>query len=771
MALAPAAPAPQNLLSNPGFEAGGAAGALEGWSAFWSRLPDSGSMVLDEQIKHGGRRSLKVTHTGAQDWSVSSGRPLPVVAGDIYTIGAWLKCDTVTGAEISVVTRRADGETIEWMAGQVGTSGTHDWREFSHRLVIPSGCATIEFRLTGSGPGTVWMDDARLQKGGNVNEFKANLRGKTMHLRNRRLNVRLNAESGTLSVTDLRNQRVWEQRPLSTAMIVKAANPIGRNGLALQVWDVGNDLNLTATVELAPNAAECTVTLQGQGAVAQPMTFPQPFVSGPGTTLVVPLNEGITYPVDDATIKPMQLVTYSGHGICMPWYGITDTRSGAGVMSIIGTPDDARIEITRHEGTGLYVQPIWEASRGAFSYARKITYSFFDQGGYVAQAKRYRAYAIQTGLYKSLAQKRRENPNVDLLIGAANIWNWDMGKVALCREMKGLGMEHVLWSSGGKPDEIEAINKLGYLTSRYDIFQDVWAPNPLGLRSEGWPEDLVWLPNGDWMKGWAHHQKNKDGTVTIYEGGVICSSRGLARAKVQIPADLKTHAYKCRFLDTTTASPWRECYNPAHPLTRSQDRHYKMALLEFCATDMKQVVGTETGIDPSVPYADYYEGMLSLGPYRLPDSGRDMIQYKAPTPDFLKFQVGHSYRIPLWELVYHDCTVAQWYWGDYNNKAPEVWQRRDLFNILYGTPPMFMFDRDTWDKDKAHFVRSYRDICPLVRRLGYSEMLSHEFLSPDHAVQRTRWSTGTQVTVNFGDTVYKAPEGTSIAPLDWSVKS
>jgi hypothetical protein len=50
--------------------------------------------------------------------------------------------------------------------------------------------------------------------------------------------------------------------------------------------------------------------------------------------------------------------------------------------------------------------------------------------------------------------------------------------------------------------------------------------------------------------------------------------------------------------------------------------------------------------------------------------------------------------------------LAQWYWGDYNNKAPEVWPRRDLFNTLYATPPMFMFDKGTWQKEKEHFVES-----------------------------------------------------------------
>jgi hypothetical protein len=111
--------------------------------------------------------------------------------------------------------------------------------------------------------------------------------------------------------------------------------------------------------------------------------------------------------------------------------------------------------------------------------------------------------------------------------------------------------------------------------------------------------------------------------------------------------------------------------------------------------------------------------------------------------------VGHYYRAPLWELVYHDCVVSQWYWGDYNNKAPEVWDRRDLINILYGTPPMYMFDKAAWAKDSKRFAESYKNICPLVRKLGYDEMLSHEFLSEDHAVQRTRWAGGTVVTVDF----------------------
>ena len=84
------------------------------------------------------------------------------------------------------------------------------------------------------------------------------------------------------------------------------------------------------------------------------------------------------------------------------------------------------------------------------------------------------------------------------------------------------------------------------------------------------------------------------------------------------------------------------------------------------------MTGSETGHEAAVPYVHYFEGMLSLGPYRVPDAGRDMQRILDDVPEQVaKFQTGHFYRLPLWELVYHDCVVAQWYWGDYNNKLPQ----------------------------------------------------------------------------------------------------
>jgi len=93
-----------------------------------------------------------------------------------------------------------------------------------------------------------------------------------------------------------------------------------------------------------------------------------------------------------------------------------------------------------------------------------------------------------------------------------------------------------------------------------------------------------------------------------------------------------------------------------------------------------------------------------------------------------------------------------------------LWDKRDLFNVLYGTPPMFMFDRASWRENRARFIQSYRNTCPLVRRVGYSEMTDHRFLTPDRSVQQTTFANGARVTVNFGAADFQLPDGRLLAP-------
>ena len=583
-----------------------------------------------------------------------------------------------------------------------------------------------------------------------------------LSIRNRWLTLTLRTAGGEMSVTDHRTGRRWGQQSGGPGLIALSASAGER--LELVLLDVGSGLRITNRWMLEAEAPEIVTTLETEGELSDPVRFPYPFVTEAGTRLVVPLNEGIAYPVEDSTVETMRLIAYGGHGLCMAFWGVTDGE--AGHLAILETPDDAAIRLRRRDGL-LAVQPEWESQRGRWGYRRSLRYVFFDAGGHVAMAKRYRGYAKSIGRFKTLAEKRAENPNVDLLAGAANIWCWDRDAVSIVREMQAAGMDRILWSNRQEPEALDRLNELGVLTSRYDIYQDVMAPtNFPHLRgvhpdwvTEAWPQDVIRDARGRSLPGWEVRGTNGQ----WYPCGVVCDRRIPSYAAGRIPPELLTHPYRCRFIDTTTASPWRECYDPAHPMTRSESREWKMRLLATVCQELRLVTGCETGHDAAVPWVHYFEGMLSLGPYRVPDSGRDMQRIWTEVPDRVaRFQLGHTYRLPLWELVYHDCVVAQWYWGDYNNKLPGLWEKRDLFNALYGTPPMYMLDRSRWTREKQRFVRSYLRATPVARATAYAEMTGHQHLTADRAVQQTTFANGVRVTVNFGEQPFRSSDAGEI---------
>jgi len=80
---------------------------------------------------------------------------------------------------------------------------------------------------------------------------------------------------------------------------------------------------------------------------------------------------------------------------------------------------------------------------------------------------------------------------------------------------------------------------------------------------------------------------------------------------------------------------------------------------------------------------------------------------------------------------------------------------------------MFMFNRQFWNENKARFARSYRNVCTVVREVGYSEMIDHRFLTPDRDVQQTKFANGAAVVVNFGDKPYRLADGKEIKPMGY----
>ncbi|MGO8674288.1 MAG: glycoside hydrolase [Limisphaerales bacterium] len=639
--------------TNGGFEAG-----LDGWR-FWSRESGAGTLRLDTQERHSGTQSGHVEHHGEKDWSLEPGQRISVEPGDLFEVEVWVRTEGEGNVTLCAVTWDHGDKAVDWSYGERQAVSGGGWQLLRSRVFATEGIAQIQPRLIGYGQVSVWVDDFAVRKQAGPSSLHNRSFPGALAVSNRWLAVTLTTSNAALSVRDLRTGRTWTQKAPASDLVLTGASAEGA-GMRMSLFHAPSGLELTGRLELAAEAPEFVLELTAQGEMHSSLRFPYPFETAPGDYLVVPMNEGISYPVEDQSAPLHRLITYGGHGICMAFWGVTDGK--AGQMAIFETPDDAAIRMSRLDGR-LVIAPEWDPQKQAFGYARKLRYVFFDQGGHVAVAKRYRAYARQAGLLRTLEEKRRSNPNVDLLMGAVNVWCWDRDAVSIVKEMQAAGIERILWSNQQSPENLRALNDLGVLTSRYDIYQDVMDPgrfSKLGgvhpdWTTAAWPNEIITGPGGQWIKGWG--VEARDGSMI--HCGVICDSRALEYARARVPADLATHPYRCRFIDTTTAAPWNECYDPRHPMTRTESKQWKMELLRYMSQDMKLVTGCETGHDASVPFLHYFEGMLSLGPYRVPDAGRRMNVLWTNVPEVVaKYQLGHAYRLPLWELVYHDCVVV-----------------------------------------------------------------------------------------------------------------
>ena len=715
-----------------------------------------------------GGGAFELRHTGGADWSIHGMEVLKVKPGDVFRMSCESSAlDDAPNANpycLSVISRTAGGAVASWSYGE---RSAKPGKPCETTFMVPPGVESIEPRVIGAGRTGVAVRNFRIESLGNRLPDAGALPDR-VSVETEHLSVTVRGAGAALEVTDRRTGRVWASAGRRALFVLGAE----KAGEALRIRFVNPETvsEWSATVVPEKDRPELVVTVEGDGDMASALDFPAPFATRKGDRLILPMNEGVGFPVDEEDGMPRRLVTYSGHGVCMAFFGVAEDATGAGHMGIVETADDAAVAVSRPEGTRCFgAGPSWEAQKGRFGYARRIRYVFLDKGGHVAMCKRYRKYAREQGKVKTFAEKAKARPLVDRLLGAPNIWCWEGDKVGFAKKIREAGIDRFLWSAGGSAEQVAALAKMdGVLVSRYDVYRDIYRPEQLkklgwkkGTNTDAWPEGAAWdsANSNDWRKAWG--VKAKDGTWTYC--GCMCDAVSAKYCRKHVGSELKTHPYNTRFIDVTTAAAWDTCHNPAHPMTRSDSRRYRMDLLRLLGDEFGLVVGSETGHDAAVPYCDYFEGMLSLCHYRVPDSGRNIQQIwtNAP-PRVAKFQVGEKYRLPLWELVYHDCLCAHWYWGDYNNKLPALWDKRDLFNVLYGTMGMYIFNAKQWEADKARFVRSYRVTSPVARKTGYSEMTDHRILTEDRAVQQTVFANGVTVTVNFGGQPYRLPAGEEV---------
>jgi len=540
------------------------------------------------------------------------------------------------------------------------------------------------------------------------------------------------------------------------------------------------EIPLDVTMELVNGKAAIDVELECRSGPETPIKpFNYPFALYPPEPEtyfvgVADYTNGRYLPVGDPFCRSREFCLAGGD---LPFLLVTDGQQG--VSTTLLTPWDGSVQMqTRGGDPDKLGFPgfRWYPAKGVWTRARKGRLSFFASGGYVTACKIYREMAQEQGLVRTFTEKAQKKPDVRKLFGAVNWWG---GSPAFALEAKAAGMTHGLLNGRSSPESMAEVVAQGWLMSEYDNYEDINDSEVIDRAKSPVKTHAVVQADGEFMTAWVTRDKDMNPVHTYMKQ---CTGVMTDCARIVIPKVLATYPYNTRFLDVTTATGLKECYSPLHPCDRKQDQANRESLCAYVGDELGLVAGGEHGRYYDVRFLDYHEGMMGGGVYSWPAGYlRDIESREEIDERYLKYGIDPAHRVPMFELVFHDCVVDYWYWGatnDYLHKfAPEITDRKTALNVLYGTPPMMWVNshglRWSEPEERQLMIEIYQQTCKLHEVIADQEMVSHEFLTPDRKVQRSTFADGTVCTVNFGDPVYKLAAGErefSLGTNDFYVK-
>lgn len=589
------------------------------------------------------------------------------------------------------------------------------------------------------------------------------------NIENNSLSVFLEKD-GSLSILHKATQTNWISETSSQAAV--AVSSVSASGdrrslrAVLKIRDVIWQLDL----QLSATEPELGLTLSAPADTPLKGRLDYPFaLKAPGQDyrIVLPHKTGLMFTAADAASRRKVSGTYgcyTGSGLSMPWFGLTDLESG--LLVLLETPMDAWINV-RLSNSVFSPQVTWQGTRDSVGYARKLRYRFFDRGGYVAMCKYYRNRLIAKGGFVTLRQKQQRHPQLAKLIGAIDLYmrGREADRVTMLKSLEAKGVRKILINSEASAENLAWMREQGYLTGSYQVYAGIYPPRP-GLdeaHSRGYPQDAYMQKDGTPVRGFGYSEQMK----STYR----CSVRQISLMRDLIPPLLRQKPYEALFLDVVTAGAPRECYSPDHPLNRTEDIQRHIEMLQYVSS-LDVVVGSEDGNDWAAPYVEYLEG-ISM-PRRFGYS-TEIMSWPKPfelSEEYKNVDLDERVRVPLWDLVFHDSVVPAWRWEHTPDRYNEAkwWDKHDLLQLISGSMPIFMVDPSHLETYGDRIVQSYKTCAEWNAKTGWDELVDHRALTPDRSVQESRFSSGWSVIVNFSEKPYTNNSGNVIPPISYRIQ-
>ena len=113
------------------------------------------------------------------------------------------------------------------------------------------------------------------------------------------------------------------------------------------------------------------------------------------------------------------------------------------------------------------------------------------------------------------------------------------------------------------------------------------------------------------------------------------------------------------------------------------------------------------------------------------------------------FYYDPRFRLPLYEIVFHDSVVSTHQWANGSLKYSNVLDTAALTELLYMVPPLYHMNLEEFDKHQESIRRHYEFFSPLHRKAGFAQMTNFNWLSADRMLQRTVFDDKAEIVVNF----------------------
>lgn len=302
--------------------------------------------------------------------------------------------------------------------------------------------------------------------------------------------------SGSIKLTDPNGKVIVEQYPAAEGLTFSQISS-NADGISFLLTSDSLEKPLLCTYSLNIDKKCLSLKMSCDGEFCGELCYPPPYKNNPGELVLYPLQEGVAfYSEDNDVLLPPAHNMAGGAHMSMGFFGKVLKNESWMLCAIMNTAD-GKIKNLRKDG--LYATELcWIPQKLRWGNAKELRYMWGDSDGITGLCLTYRKIAEEKGFIKPFTEKRKKVPNIDRLVGSADVWLWNDNamdllysettpysvpnkeqlekRVEIARDMVSSGMTDVLWSAINENIDRETVSKikeLGYLTTYYDIYTDV----------------------------------------------------------------------------------------------------------------------------------------------------------------------------------------------------------------------------------------------------------------------------------------------------------